>query len=92
MDLLSQNPHIAFQARGIMTMRPGSLPTLWRSTRVYLHSKTIVDAGDRHLRDHGYFNYGKNPKTQFYPHAGIKMAQVLGSQKPLPTNQVFYRV
>ena len=30
--------------------------------------------------NHGYFDYGKNPKTpNFQPQAGIKMAQVLGS-------------
>ena len=30
--------------------------------------------------NHGYFDYGKKSKDpQFEPHAGIKMAQVLGS-------------
>ena len=29
--------------------------------------------------NHGYFDYKKNPETQFEPHADIKMEQALGS-------------
>ena len=33
-----------------------------------------------HLMNRGYFDYKKKPKDpQFKPHAGIKVAQVLGS-------------
>ena len=51
-------------------------------TRVYLHTKTAVDAGDiyTHLMNRGYFDYGKKLEDPlFEPHARIKIAQVLGS-------------
>ena len=44
------------------------------------HAKTAVDAGDiRTWRTTVILNTGKIQNPQFEPHAGIKMAQVLGS-------------
>ena len=49
--------------RNAKQMRPRSWPTVRCFTHVYLHTQTTVDAGDKYLTNHGYFDYGKNPKT-----------------------------
>ena len=57
-------------------MRPRSSCAMRRFTRVYLYAQTAVDASDEPwvfwLRE-------KLEDPQFEPHAGIKIAQVLGS-------------
>ena len=61
-------------------MRPWSLRSVRRFTWVYLHAQTAVDAGDiRTWRTTVILIMGKTQDPQFEPHAGIKMAQVLGS-------------
>ena len=47
---------------------------------VYLHAQTAIDAGDIRTHEHWLFWLREKSKDpQFEPHAGIKMAQVLGS-------------
>ena len=47
-----------------------------RFTHVYLHAETAVHM---HLTNHCYFHHRKKPEyPELDPHAGIKMAQVLG--------------
>ena len=63
-------------------MRPRSLRAMQRFALVCLQAQIalLVCKQHMHLTNHGYFDYGKNPKTpQIQPHAGIKMAQVLRS-------------
>ena len=61
-------------------MHPRSSRTVRHFAHVYLHAQTAVDAGDiRTWRTKIILIAGKNQHPNFSPHAGLKMAQVLGS-------------
>ena len=63
----------------VKQMRPLSSRAVRLFTRVYLHAQTAVDAGDiRTWWTTVILITGKLEDPQFEPHAGIKMAQVLG--------------
>ena len=64
----------------LLVMRPRSSRAVQRLMHVYLHAQIPVDAGDmRTWRTTVIWLREKPEDPKFEPHAGIKMAQVLGS-------------
>ena len=61
-------------------MRPQSLCAVRRFTPVYLHTQTAIDAFDICTQQTMVIlNTGKPNNPQFEAHAGIRIAQILGS-------------
>ena len=64
--------------------------TRQRFTHLYLHAADHSRCRwHTHLTNHGYFDYGKNPKTPIWASCRIKMAQVLGAPLYICENDGF---